>query len=193
MMLFPFVDYWWLYAVFTALVLVLLALDLGFFHRTAHAPNFRDASGWMAVWIALALLFCFGLYQYAGWKHGDLAAKRTALEFLTGYVVEESLSLDNMFVFVLVFSYFRIPAEFHYRVLFFGILGALIFRAMFVVLGSTLLQFGWVVILFGVFLMVTGLKMMLGREQQIEPENSVAIRLLRKIAPVTSTCRLRGW
>jgi len=123
MMLFPFVDYWWLYAVFTALVLVLLALDLGLFHRTAHAPNFRDASVWMAVWIALALLFCFGLYQYAGWKYGDLAAKRTALEFLTGYVVEESLSLDNMFVFVLVFSYFRIPAEFHYRVLFFGILG----------------------------------------------------------------------
>jgi tellurite resistance protein TerC len=91
-----------------------------------------------------------------------------------------------MFVFVLVFGYFRIPSQFHYRVLFFGILGALIFRAIFVVLGSTLLQFSWVVILFGVFLVFTGLKMMLGREQRIEPENSLVIRLLRKIVPVTS-------
>ncbi len=182
----PFTDYWWLYALFSALVLALLALDLGVFHRKAHAPTVREASKWMVVWVTLALFFCLGLYQYTGWKFGDAAAKRTALEFLTGYLVEESLSLDNMFVFVLVFAYFRIPTELHHRVLFYGILGALVFRAIFVVLGSALLQFGWVVLLFGILLIFTGLKMMLGKEQQIEPGNTWAMRLLRKLVPVTS-------
>ena len=102
--LFPFAGYWWLYLVFTALILMLLALDLGVFHRKAHAPSFRKATFWMAVWVALALLFCFGLYQYTGATFGAGRAKQTALEFLTGYVVEESLSLDNMFVFVMVFK-----------------------------------------------------------------------------------------
>jgi tellurite resistance protein TerC len=184
--LLPFADYWWLYVAFTALVLVLLALDLGVFHGKAHAPNFREATLWMVVWVALALVFCFGLYQYAGLKFGDVRAKQAALEFLTGYVVEESLSLDNMFVFVLVFAYFRIPSQFHHRVLFYGILGALIFRGMFIALGSTLLQFGWIVVLFGIFLVFTGLKMMLGREQHIEPEKNWVMRLLRKVMPVTA-------
>jgi tellurite resistance protein TerC len=183
--LFPFADYWWLYAAFTALVLVLLALDMGVFHRKAHAPGFREAALWMCVWAALALAFCFLLYRYTGWMFGDVRAKQAALEFLTGYLVEESLSLDNMFVFVLVFAYFRIPAELHHRVLFYGILGALLFRGVFIALGSALLQFGWVVILFGAFLVFTGLKMMRGREQQIEPERTLAMRLVRKILPVT--------
>jgi tellurite resistance protein TerC len=183
--LFAFADYWWLYVAFTALVLALLALDLGVFHRKAHAPNFREATFWLGVWIVLALVFCFGLYQYTGLKFGDVRAKQTALEFLTGYVVEESLSLDNMFVFVLVFAYFRIPAQYHHRVLFYGIVGALVFRGIFIALGSTLLQFGWVVILFGIFLVFTGLKLMVGREQQIEPEKNWVMRLLRKAMPVT--------
>lgn len=184
--LFPFAHYYWLYVAFTAVVLVLLALDLGVFHRKAHAPGFREAILWMGVWIALALVFCFGLYQYTGWQFGDVRAKRAALEFLTGYLVEESLSLDNMFVFVLVFAYFRIPAQFHHRVLFYGILGALVFRGIFIALGSALLQFGWVVILFGLFLVFTGVKMMLGREQRIEPEKSWSMSLIRKVLPVTS-------
>src|SRR5690242_1202415 len=99
--LFPFADYWWLYVAFTA-VLLLLALDLGVFHRKAHAPGFHEATLWMCVWAALALVFCFALYRYTGWHFGEVRAKQTALEFLTGYLVEESLSLDNMFVFVLV-------------------------------------------------------------------------------------------
>jgi len=184
--LFPFAEHWWLYAGFTVVVLALLALDLGVFHRKAHAPGFRAASLWMCVWVALALLFCFGLYQYTGWHFGDGRAKRTALEFLTGYLVEESLSLDNMFVFVLVFAYFRIPAQFHHRVLFYGILGALIFRGIFIALGSALLRFDWVIILFGIFLVFTGLKMMLTREQEIQPEKNWSMRLIRKAVPVTS-------
>lgn len=183
--LFPFAGYWWLYLVFTALILVLLALDLGVFHRKAHEPSFRKATFWMAVWVALALLFCFALYQYTGATFGAVRAKQTALEFLTGYVVEESLSLDNMFVFVMVFAYFRIPAQFHHGVLFYGILGALVFRGIFIALGSTLLQFGWVSIFFGIFLIFTGLKMMLGREQQIQPEKNWVMHLLRKVMPVT--------
>jgi tellurite resistance protein TerC len=184
--LFPFADYWWLYVAFTAVVLLLLALDLGVFHRRAHAPGFREATLWMCVWAALALVFCFALYRYTGWHFGEVRAKQTALEFLTGYLVEESLSLDNMFVFVLVFAYFQIPTQFHHRVLFYGILGALVFRGIFIALGSALLQFGWVIILFGIFLVFTGVKMMLGREQQIEPEKSWSMRLIRRIVPVTS-------
>ena len=143
----------------------------------------------MCIWVALALVFCFGLYQYTGWQFGEVRAKRAALEFLTGYLVEESLSLDNMFVFVLVFAYFKIPAQFHHRVLFYGILGALVFRGIFIILGSALIQFGWVVILFGVFLVFAGLKMMLMREQRIEPEKSWSMRLIRKVVPVIRTWR----
>jgi tellurite resistance protein TerC len=183
--LFPLADAWWLYIAFTVVVLALLALDLGVFHRNAHAPTFREAAFWMSVWVALALVFCFGLYLYTGWKFGEAPARRATLEFLTGYIVEESLSLDNMFVFVLIFGYFRIPPEFHHRVLFYGILGALVFRSIFIALGSSLLRFEWVVILFGIFLVITGLRMMIGREQRIEPEKNWALRLFRKFMPVT--------
>src|SRR4029077_11525943 len=157
---FSFLDYWWFYAAFTGLVVAFLALDLGLFHRKAHVIGFREASAWTGVSVALALLFCLGLYKYAAWKFGATAGKQIGLEFLTGYVVEWSLSLDNMFVFVLVFRYFRIPALLQHRILFYGILGALIFRGAFVALGAELLQYGWVVILFGVFLILTGIRMM---------------------------------
>jgi len=183
--LFPLAEAWWLYLAFTAVVLALLALDLGVFHRKPSTPTFREAAFWMSVWVALALVFCFGLYQYVGLKFGQVPAKQATLEFLTGYIVEESLSLDNMFVFVLIFGYFRIPFKFHHRVLFYGILGALVFRASFIALGSSLLRFEWVVIVFGVFLVLTGLRMMIGREQRIEPEKNWALRLFRKFMPVT--------
>ena len=147
--LFPFADYWWLYAAFTAGVILLLALDLGVLHRGAQVVGFREAALWTAGWVTLALIFNVGLYFYA--RHAlssdprltaipgfdaDAAAWQAALEFLTGYVIEYSLSIDNIFVFVLVFGYFAVPAQYQHRVLFYGILGALVFRAVFIALGS---------------------------------------------------------
>ena len=184
--LFPFLDYWWFYAAFTGLVLAFLALDLGVFHRKAHVIRFREASAWTAVWAALALLFCLGLYEYAVWKFGATTGKQIGLEFLTGYVVEWSLSLDNMFVFVLVFRYFGTPALLQHRILFFGILGALIFRGVFIVLGAELLQYGWVVILFGAFLIFSGIRMMFSGEPQIKPEQNLLVRGVRRLLPVAT-------
>ena len=196
--LFPFSEYWWFYAGFVGLVLGLLALDLGVFHRRPHAVGFREAATWSVVWIALSLLFNFLLYQYALWKFPqdarlmaipgfdpNAAAWRVALEFLTGYVIEKSLSVDNIFVFVMVFSYFAIPAKYQHRVLFYGILGALIFRAIFVALGAALMQYHWVVVFFGVFLIFTGLKIFFANEKGVDPERNLLIRLLRRVIPVT--------
>ena len=184
--LFPFHDYWWFYAGFTALVILLLALDLGIFHRRIHAIGFREAAMWVAVWVTLAVIFNFGLYQYTLWKFASAAtARQVALEFLTGYILEESLSVDNMFVFVVVFNYFAVPAKYQHRVLFYGILGALIFRGVFIALGSYLLRFQWMVILFGAALILTGIKLMFGDETRVEPEKNPVIRLFRKYVPVT--------
>jgi len=183
---FPFLDYWWFYGAFTGLVVAFLALDLGLFHRKAHVIGFREASAWTGVWATLALLFCLGLYKYAAWNFGETAGKQIGVEFLTGYVVEWSLSLDNMFVFVLVFRYFGIPALLQHRILFFGILGALIFRGVFIVLGTALIQYGWVVILFGVFLIFTGIRMMFSTERLVQPEKSLIVRGLRSLFPVAT-------
>lgn len=198
--LFPFSEYWWFYAGFVGLVLVLLAVDLGIFHRKAHAVGFREAATWSVVWIALSLIFNLLLYQYALWKfpqdprlmaipgfNPSAEAWRVSLEFLTGYVIEKSLSVDNIFVFVMVFSYFAIPAKYQHRVLFYGILGALIFRAIFVALGAALMQYQWVVVFFGVFLIFTGLKIFFAKEKGVDPERNLLIRLLRRVIPVTPT------
>lgn len=198
--LFPFADYWWLYASFTAAVLGLLALDLGVFHREAHVVRFKEALTWSVVWIGLALLFGYGLYQYGLWKfpqdprlvgldHAALA-KQTGLEYLTGFVVEKSLSVDNIFVFLVVFGYFAIPAQHQHRVLFYGILGALFFRVVFISLGAVLMKFHWVIWLFGIFLVLTGVKIIFAREKPVEPEKNPVIRLLRRLLPVTP--QLRG-
>lgn len=196
--LFPFQQYWWFYAAFTAFVLLLLALDLGVFHRDAHEVRFREAATWCVVWVSLALAFNYLLYQYALWKFPrdprlaglpgfdpTAAARDTALEFLTGYIVEYSLSVDNIFVFVLVLSYFAIPPKYQHRVLFYGILGALGFRGLFIAAGSVLMQIHWIVLLFGAFLIFTGLKMMLAPEKGLEPEKNPVIRLFRRFVPVT--------
>ncbi|HKX31097.1 MAG TPA: TerC/Alx family metal homeostasis membrane protein [Blastocatellia bacterium] len=196
--LFPFSDYWWAYLAFTGFVLLLLTLDLGVFHRQAHEVGFREAAAWSVVWVALALVFNFGLYQYALWKFPQdprlaalpgfdpsAAAWQMSLEFLTGYVVEKSLAVDNIFVFVVVFSFFAIPARYQHRVLFYGILGALVFRAIFIALGSALMQYHAVIIIFGVFLILTGLKMMMMPEKPINPEGNFVVRLFRKLIPVT--------
>jgi tellurite resistance protein TerC len=196
--LFPFVQYWWFYLVFLGGVLILLALDLGVFHREAHEVSFREAATWSAVWVSLALAFGYGLYRYALWKFPrdprlialpgfdpTVAAWETALEFLTGYIVEYSLSVDNIFIFVLVLTYFAIPAKYQHRILFYGILGALVFRAVFITLGSVLMRIHWIVLLFGVFLIFTGLKMMFAPEKGLDPEKNPMIRLFRRFVPVT--------
>lgn len=198
MILFPFAEYWWFYAAFLVFVLSMLALDLGVFNRKAHVVSFKEATAWSVVWVTLALVFNFILYRYALWKFPqderllanpdfvpDLAAWNVSLEFLTGYVVEKSLSVDNIFVFVMVFAYFAIPPKYQHRVLFYGILGALVFRAIFIAMGSALMEYHWVVYLFGGFLILTGVKMMFAPEKEIDPEKNFLIRLFKRFVPVT--------
>lgn len=184
-LVFPFVEYWWFYAGFTAFIVALLALDLGVFHRSAHVVTFRESLTWSAVWVALALLFNYGFYRYAITQAGPEAGARLGLEFLAGYVVEKSLAVDNVFVFVMVFNYFGIPALHQHRVLFYGILGALLFRAVFIALGSVLMQYHWVVVLFGVLLLATGVKMLWVPATQVSPDQNLLIRLFRRWVPIT--------
>ena len=185
MTLFPFADYWWFYGGFLIFVLLMLALDLGVFNRKAHVVTFKEATIWSIVWVTLALIFNFLFYQYASSKFGAEIGRESALEFLTGYILEYSLSIDNIFVFVLVFSYFGIPAKYKHRVLFYGILGALIFRAIFIVIGSALMQFNWIIYIFGGFLIITGIKMFFTSNEEIEPEKNLLIRIFKRFMPVT--------
>ncbi|HET7206571.1 MAG TPA: TerC/Alx family metal homeostasis membrane protein [Terriglobales bacterium] len=197
--LFPFAEYWWFYAAFTLFVLGVLALDLGVFHRRAHEVLTSEALTWSAVWTAMALLFAGVLYGYCLWKFpldprlsGNSAALdgslawQTSLEFLTGFLIEKSLALDNIFVFVVIFQFFAIPAKYQHRILFFGILGALLFRVIFIALGAVLLQYKAVVIFFGVLLIATGAKILFAPAKPLDPEANLVIRLLRRFVPVTS-------
>ena len=184
-LIFPFAEYWWLYGAFTLFVLLLLAVDLGVFHRHAHVVAFRESLAWSIVWITLALAFNYGLYVSASGRFGPDVGERLGLEFLTGFLVEKSLAIDNIFVFVLVFAYFGIPLQYQHRVLFYGILGALVFRAIFIALGSVLMQYHIVVLVFGGFLIFTGLKMLRAPDQQVDPERNALIRLFRRWIPVT--------
>jgi tellurite resistance protein TerC len=202
--LFPFADYWWFYAGFAMFVFIMLALDLGVFHRKPREVGFREAAIWSLVWVLLALAFNLGLYTFAreafasdprllaldGFR-ADAAARQVALEFLTGYVVEKSLSVDNLFIFVMIFSYFRVPAIHQHRVLFYGILGALVFRAIFIALGSALMKIEWVVLVFGVLLVLTGLKMMFAPEKGLDPDRNPLIRILKRFMPL-STAPVNG-
>jgi tellurite resistance protein TerC len=196
-LLFPFSDYWWLYAAFTVFVLLLLSLDLGVFHRDAHVVSLREATTWSVVWVVLALTFNYAFYLYAARTFPTdprliaipgfdpaAAARQVGLEFLAGYIVEKSLAVDNIFVFVVVFAFFGIPAKYQHRVLFYGILGALVFRAIFIALGSVLMQYHWVVVLFGVALILTGIKMFFAPEKPIEPDRNPVIRLFKRYVPV---------
>ncbi len=184
-LLFPFAAYWPFYGAFTLGVLVVLAVDLGVFHRQAHTVSFRESIAWSVVWIGLALAFNYGLYLYAASKFGPDIGGRVGLEVLAGYLVEKSLAVDNIFVFVLVFSYFAVPLKHQHRVLFYGILGALIFRAGFIALGSVLMQYEAVVILFGVVLIASGVKMLLAPKKAVDPQKNPVIRLFERLVPVT--------
>jgi tellurite resistance protein TerC len=169
-----------LWSGFSLFVLTILILDLGVFHRTAHIVKIKEALLWSAVWIALALLFNAGIYFWRG--------PVKALEFLTGYLIEEALSVDNLFVFVMIFTYFRVDRLYQHRVLFWGILGAIIMRAFFIAVGVTLIkQFHWVIYLFGGFLIVTGIKMALQKEREIHPEKNPVLKLFRRFTPVTES------
>jgi tellurite resistance protein TerC len=174
--LFPFASYWWLYLAFTGLVVILLAIDLAF-HRKDGPISMRAAAAWTAIWVTLALAFSFGLFLFA--------SRQMSLEFLAGYVVEESLSIDNMFVFALIFRYFAVPSRFQHRVLFYGVLGAMVFRAIFIAVGAALIRFDWVMFLFGLFLVYTGIRMAVEKEKQIEPGDSPVIRWVCRFFPLT--------
>jgi tellurite resistance protein TerC len=168
----------WKWIIFNVFVLAMLALDLGVFHRKTHTVKLKEALGWSAVWITLALFYNLGIYFWLG--------KVKALEFLTGYVLEKSLSVDNIFVFIMLFSYFRVPAEYQHKVLFWGILGALIMRAVFIALGVALIQkFEWVIYLFGAVLIYSGIKMGMHKDEEVHPEHNPMLRLFRKAFPVT--------
>ena len=166
---------WWLYPAFGVVVLALLTIDLRL-HREDRPTTFRSAAIWTAVWISLALAFAYGLTHYS---------RQLSLEFLAGYVVEESLSVDNMFVFALVFRYFAVPGPYQHRVLFYGVLGAMIFRGIFIAAGTALVRFEWVLVLFGIFLIYTGLHMAFEKEKEIRPEDSAVVRFARRFFPVT--------
>ncbi len=194
MLLFPLAEYWWFYAAFTGFVLLILALDLGVFHKEAHEVGFKEASIWTAAWISLALIFNVLFYFYMRHSFATderftsipgfdpiLQAKTSALEFTTGFVIEKSLAIDNVFVFAVVFAYFGIPKIYQHRVLFWGILGALVFRAIFIAMGSVLMQYHAVIIFFGALLILTGVKMFFAGTKPQTLENNFLVRQLEKV------------
>lgn len=163
---------------FNVFVLAMLALDLGVFNRKAHAVSFREAAIWSAVWIGLALVFDVILYFWQGPEVGS--------QFLAGYLIEKSLSVDNIFIFVLLFTSFAVPATYQHRVLFWGVLGALVMRGALIGLGTALVEgFSWVLYLFGAFLVITGIRLAMQREQEVHPNNNPIVRLARRWFPVT--------
>jgi tellurite resistance protein TerC len=167
-----------LWAGFIVFVLAMLALDLGVFHRTSHKVSLKEAAVWSGVWISLAAVFNGLIY----WMFGPTLG----LEFTTGYLIEKALSVDNIFVILVLFTYFRVPSEYQHRVLFWGILGALIMRAIFVFAGAALLsKFHWMIYVFGALLVVTGFKMLRSGDEQVDPDKNPLIRLVRRILPLT--------
>ena len=168
------------WAGFIVFVLAMLALDLGVFNRKSHAITMKEASIWTAVWISLAILFNVGLYFWRG--------QTAALEFLTGYLIEKALSVDNLFVFALIFTMFAVPGRYQHRVLFWGVLGALIMRGIFIGAGAALLdRFHWLIYVMGAFLVFTGIKLATQKETEIHPERNPLVRLFSKIFPVAPT------
>ncbi len=171
---------WWIG--FLVFVLAMLALDLGVFHRKSHTVGIKEALTWSAVWIGLAL--CFNAWIY--FAHGA----KPALEFLTGYLIEKSLSIDNLFVIALIFSYFHVPEKYQHKVLFWGILGALVMRGLFVWLGIELIhKFHWMIYVFGAFLIFSGFKMLFQKDKKLEPDKNPLVKAFRRVMPVTSDFR----
>jgi tellurite resistance protein TerC len=169
-----------LWGSFSLFVMGMLALDLGVFHRKSHSVSVKEALTWTAVWIALAMIFNLFVYYYFD--------KEAALEFFTAYVVEKSLSIDNIFVIIMIFSYFRVPDTYQHKVLFWGIFGALVMRVIFIFAGIELIhKFHWLIYVFGGFLIVTGVRMIFGDDKPIDPEKNPIVKLVRKMFPVTES------
>lgn len=167
-----------LWSLFNVFIVVMLVIDLVVFHGKDHEESIREALIWTGVWITLALIFGIGIYYYMGSK--------TALDYYTGYLIEKSLSVDNIFVFLLVFSYFQVPAKYQHKVLFWGIFGALVMRFLFIFVGVALLdQFHWIIYVFGGFLVFTGIKLALEKDKEVHPERNPVLKLTRKIIPTT--------
>jgi len=167
-----------LWAGFIGFVLMMLAIDLGIFHRKAHEVSLKEAGAWSAVWVAFAGVFTALVYTWFG--------PERALEFTTGYLIEKALAVDNIFVFVIIFSAFSIPAAYQHRVLFWGVLGALVMRAAFILAGGAFLQrFHWAIYVFGGILAITGVKLLVQRNQEIHPERNPLVRAFQRIFPVT--------
>ncbi|MEW6014120.1 MAG: TerC family protein [Candidatus Zixiibacteriota bacterium] len=169
---------YFLWTAFNLLVLVMLALDLGIFHRKDHRISIKEGIIWSVIWIIVALIFNVWIYF---WKGSEVA-----VQFLTGYIIERSLSIDNIFVFIVIFAYFKVPEKYQYKVLFWGILGALILRGLFIAVGTLLIaKFHWIIYIFGAFLVITGIKMGVGEDKEIEPEKNPLLRFVRKFLPIT--------
>jgi tellurite resistance protein TerC len=163
---------------FVGFVLAMLVVDLGVFHRKAHEVSLKEAAVWSAVWVALALVFNLGVYHWFG--------PERALEFTTGYLIEKALAVDNIFVFVVIFAAFAVPAVYQHRVLFWGVLGALLMRAVFILAGSAVLQrFHWAVYVFGGILALTGIKLLFGKNEELHPERNPVVRFFQRVFPVT--------
>lgn len=166
--------------IFGVFIVSMILLDALVFRRKSHTVSLRESLGWTGLWVSLALLFCLGVYHYRG--------PELALQFLTAYLIEESLSIDNLFVFLLIFSYFRVPAEYQHKVLTLGILGALVFRLIFILAGIALIErFHWLIYVFGGILIVSGVNMWLEKDKKVEPEKNPVLRLFRRFVPVTET------
>jgi tellurite resistance protein TerC len=173
------IDTTYLWIGFNVFVLIMLALDLGVFHRKSHEVNIKEALIWSFVWIALAMVFNYGIYTYMG--------KVKALEFFTGYVLEKSLSVDNIFVFILVFSFFKVPSLYQHKILFWGVFGALVMRIILIFSGVALLtKFHWLIYVFGAFLIFTGIKMLFQKDGHTEPDKNILVKLFKKVYPVTN-------
>lgn len=182
-------DMIWLWIGFNVFVLGMLALDLGVFHRHSHTVSMKEAVTWSVVWISLALLFNLGIYLF--WHQivpsSAYSNSEAAIAFLTGYLIEKSLSVDNIFVFVLLFSYFAVPALYQHRVLFWGVLGALVMRGILIAVGATLIEeFHWIIYVFGAFLIFTGIRMASHQDTEMHPEKNPVVRLFRRLMPVSS-------
>lgn len=198
----------WMYLAFICLILMLLALDLGVFHRQARVASIKEASGWSALWIALGLLFA--VFVYYGYDHHWFGLGLTpdmmttapqtveglgvvyndgytaAVKYITGYLVEKSLAVDNIFVIAMIFSFFAVPAIYQHRVLFWGIIGALLMRGVMIAVGAQLLrEFTWIIYIFGGFLILTGIKMLLARTHHVDPNANIVVRVTRRLIPVT--------
>lgn len=168
----------WLWIGFSIFIITMLSLDLGLFNRRAHTVTYREAWLWSTTWVSLALIFCGLVFYYQGSQKG--------LEFLTGYLIELSLSVDNLFVFLLIFSYFKVPARFQHRVLFWGVLGALIMRLTMIFIGAALIQrFHWIIYIFGAFLVYTGIKMFGHSETEMQPDRNPVVRAITRFLPIT--------